>query len=151
MLHYAWYSTHTPTLASGIQHCVESCWSCIRRRCACASAACASSSCRWYQQLCLMFWCRAQPYCVDCMLLQDIEALASCSNLQRLHLSCKCPRAPPIRMDWRPWLALSSLKHLHMHINPAWRDPLQVCRVLQWQCCCPVVAVVAVVSQAAAV
>eukprot|EP00878_Enallax_costatus_P006288 GHUV01006592.1.p2 GENE.GHUV01006592.1~~GHUV01006592.1.p2 ORF type:complete len:501 (+),score=189.27 GHUV01006592.1:1221-2723(+) len=56
---------------------------------------------------------------------EDIAALASYSNLQRLHLTCKCPRAPPSRMDWRPWLALSQLKHLHMHINPAWRDPLQ--------------------------
>lgn len=28
-------------------------------------------------------------------------------------------------MDWTPWLALSSLEHLHLHINPAWRAPLQ--------------------------
>lgn len=28
-------------------------------------------------------------------------------------------------LDWQPWLALSSLEHLHLHINPAWRAPLQ--------------------------
>lgn len=28
-------------------------------------------------------------------------------------------------LDWTPWLALRSLEHLHLHVNPAWRAPLQ--------------------------
>jgi hypothetical protein len=28
-------------------------------------------------------------------------------------------------LDWAPWLALRSLEHLHLHVNPAWRAPLQ--------------------------
>lgn len=56
---------------------------------------------------------------------QDVAALAACSSLKRLHLSCKCPRAPSTALDWTPWLGLSQLEHLHLHINPAWRAPLQ--------------------------
>lgn len=32
---------------------------------------------------------------------------------------------PAGALDWTPWLALGSLEHLHLHINPAWRAPLQ--------------------------
>lgn len=56
---------------------------------------------------------------------EDVAALAACGSLKRLHVSCKCPRAPPGVLDWQPWLALRSLEHLHLHINPAWRAPLQ--------------------------
>jgi hypothetical protein len=42
-----------------------------------------------------------------------------------MHLSCKCPRAPAVTLDLTPWLALRQLQHLHLHINPAWRAPLQ--------------------------
>eukprot|EP00882_Tetradesmus_deserticola_P001710 GHRQ01001839.1.p1 GENE.GHRQ01001839.1~~GHRQ01001839.1.p1 ORF type:complete len:641 (+),score=278.24 GHRQ01001839.1:440-2362(+) len=56
---------------------------------------------------------------------EDVAVLAGCSSLVRLHLSCKCPRAPAARLDVAPWLALRQLQHLHLHINPAWRAPLQ--------------------------
>jgi hypothetical protein len=56
---------------------------------------------------------------------EDVAALAACGSLKRLHVSCKCPRAPPGVLDWQPWLALRALEHLHLHINPAWRAPLQ--------------------------
>jgi hypothetical protein len=56
---------------------------------------------------------------------EDVAALAACSSLRRLHASCKCPRAPSVAMDWAPWLGLRELEHLHLHINPAWRAPLQ--------------------------
>lgn len=39
-------------------------------------------------------------------------------------LSCSAG-VPAGAMDWTPWLALSSLEHLHLHVNPAWRAPLQ--------------------------
>eukprot|EP00879_Flechtneria_rotunda_P005500 GHRR01005793.1.p1 GENE.GHRR01005793.1~~GHRR01005793.1.p1 ORF type:complete len:596 (+),score=233.50 GHRR01005793.1:1048-2835(+) len=55
----------------------------------------------------------------------DVAALASCTALQRLHLTCKCPRPPATKLNLQPWLALKRLTHLHMHINPAWRAPLQ--------------------------
>jgi hypothetical protein len=56
---------------------------------------------------------------------EDVSALAACSALQRLHLTCKCPRAPASKLDWTAWLSLRELRHLHLHINPAWRAPLQ--------------------------
>jgi hypothetical protein len=56
---------------------------------------------------------------------EDVAVLASCVSLTRMHLSCKCPRAPAVRLDLTPWLALRQLQHLHLHINPAWRAPLQ--------------------------
>jgi hypothetical protein len=55
----------------------------------------------------------------------DVAAIARCKGLRRLHLSCKCPRAPAASLDWTPWLGLRALTHLHLHINPAWRAPLQ--------------------------
>lgn len=56
---------------------------------------------------------------------EDVSALAACTALQRLHLTCKCPRAPATKLDWAAWLSLRQLRHLHVHINPAWRAPLQ--------------------------
>uniref|UniRef100_A0A383VU83 F-box domain-containing protein n=1 Tax=Tetradesmus obliquus TaxID=3088 RepID=A0A383VU83_TETOB len=56
---------------------------------------------------------------------EDVAVLAGCGRLTRLHLSCKCPRAPAARVELAPWLALRQLQHLHLHINPAWRAPLQ--------------------------
>lgn len=56
---------------------------------------------------------------------EDVAVLAACGSLKRLHVSCKCPRAPQGLLDWTPWLALRQLEHLHLHINPAWRAPLQ--------------------------
>jgi len=56
---------------------------------------------------------------------EDVAVLAACGSLKRLHVSCKCPRAPQGLLDWTPWLALRELEHLHLHVNPAWRAPLQ--------------------------
>jgi hypothetical protein len=56
---------------------------------------------------------------------EEFTRLASFTALERLLVTCKCVRPPPQQLDITPWAALHSLRRLHLHINPAWRAPLQ--------------------------
>lgn len=56
---------------------------------------------------------------------EDVRALSQLTSLERLFITCKCVRPPRDKLDLVDWAPLTKLRHFHLHINPAWRRPLQ--------------------------